>query len=53
MHAGDYYKFSFDGESEAAVGLKYEPGWLPEGTEFVTKYEIMSGETFIRMTLVY
>lgn len=47
FYAGNYYKFSFDGEAEEAVGLKYEPGWLPEGTEFVTKYEIMGGETFI------
>ena len=47
FYAGDYYKFSFDGEAEEAVGLKYEPSWLPEGTEFVTKYEIMGGETFI------
>ena len=47
FYAGDYYKFSFDGEAEEAVGLKYEPGWLPEGTEFVTKYEIMGGEAFI------
>ena len=29
------------------VGLKYELGWLLEGTEFVTKYDVMGGESFI------
>ena len=29
------YKIFFAGEAEETVGLKYELGWLPEGTEFV------------------
>ena len=47
IHAENMYKFFFKGEAEEAVGLKYEPGWLPEETEFITKYEIMGGEVFI------
>ena len=47
FHAENMYKFFFDGEAEEAVGLKYEPGWLPEGTEFITKYDVMGGEAFI------
>lgn len=47
LHAENMYKFFFEGEAEEAVGLKYEPGWLPEETEFITKYEIMGGEVFI------
>ena len=41
------YKIFFDGEADETVGLKYELGWLPEGTEFVTKYDIPGGESYI------
>lgn len=41
------YKIFFAGEAEETVGLKYELGWLPEGTEFVTKYDIPGGESYI------
>ena len=41
------YKFSFQGISNEVKGLRYEPGWLPEGTEFVTKFDILGGEEFI------
>ncbi|MBR5577967.1 MAG: DUF4367 domain-containing protein [Lachnospiraceae bacterium] len=30
-----------------AVNLTYELGWIPEGIEFVTKFDIMGGESFI------
>ena len=36
LHADNMYKIFFDGEAEETEGLKYELGWLPEGTEFVT-----------------
>ena len=41
------YKIFFDGEAEEPVELKYELGWLPEGTEFVTKYDVTGGESYI------
>lgn len=47
FQAKNTYKFFFNGDAEEAVGLKYELGWLPEGTEFVTKYDVMGGEAFI------
>lgn len=47
LYADNMYKFFFDGEAKETVGLRYELGWLPEGTEFVTKYEVDGGESFI------
>lgn len=47
FYAENMYKIFFDGEAEETVGLKYELGWLPEGTEFVTKYDIPGGESYI------
>lgn len=47
LHADNMYKIFFDGDAEEAVSFKYEPGWLPEGTEFVTKFDVSGGETFI------
>lgn len=47
LYEENIYKIFFDGEAEETVGLKYELGWLPEGTEFVTKYDVMGGESFI------
>ena len=47
LYQENMYKIFFDGEAKEAVGLKYELGWLPEGTEFVTKYDIPGGESYI------
>ena len=47
FYAENMYKIFFDGEAEETVGIKYELGWLPEGTEFVTKYDIPGGESYI------
>lgn len=47
LYQENMYKIFFDGEAEETVGLKYELGWLPEGTEFVTKYDVMGGESYI------
>lgn len=47
LYEENIYKIFFDGEVEETVGLKSELDWLPEGTEFVTKYDAMGGESFI------
>ena len=47
LYQENMYKIFFDGEAEEAVGMKYELGWLPEGTVFVTKYDITGGESYI------
>ena len=47
LYQENMYKIFFSGETEETVGLKYELGWLPEGTEFVTKYDVTGGESYI------
>ena len=47
LHQENMYKIFFDGEAEESVELKYELGWVPEGTEFVTKYDVTGGESYI------
>ena len=47
LYQENMYKIFFTGEAEETVSLKYELGWLPEGTEFVTKYDITGGESYI------
>ena len=47
LYQENMYKIFFDGEAEETIGLKYELGWLPEGTEFVTKYDVSGGESYI------
>lgn len=47
LYQENMYKIFFTGEEEETVSLKYELGWLPEGTEFVTKYDITGGESYI------
>ena len=47
LYQENMYKIFFDGEVEELIGLKYELGWLPEGTEFVTKYDVLGGESYI------
>jgi len=49
---GVHYKYFFEGDkvgtSEVELGtLKYYPGWLPEGTEYVTTIEEVGGEILI------
>ena len=47
LYQENMYKIFFDGKAEEPVELKYELGWLPEGTEFVTKYDVTGGESYI------
>lgn len=49
---GNHYKYIFEGDpvgtsEEKSRTLKYNPGWLPEGTEFVTTIEEVGGEILI------
>ena len=48
---GVHYKYFFEGDvvgtSEEVGTLKYYPGWLPEGTEYVTTIEEIGGEIYI------
>lgn len=48
---GVHYKYFFEGDvvgtSEEVGILKYYPGWLPEGTEYVTTIEEIGGEIYI------
>ena len=49
---GVHYKYFFEGDAigtteEDAGTLKYYPGWLPEGTEYVTTIEEFGGEIHI------
>ena len=47
VYSGEWHKFSMDTDVKEAANLKYELGWIPEGMEFVTKFDIMGGESFI------
>ena len=49
---GNHYKYIFEGDpvgtlEEKLRTLKYNPGWLPEGTEYVTTIEEVGGEILI------
>lgn len=49
---GVHYKYFFEGEAigsteEETGSIKYYPGWLPEGTEYVTTIEEVGGEIHI------
>ena len=48
---GVHYKYFFEGDAvgttEEAGTIKYYPGWLPEGTEYVTTIEESGGEIHI------
>ena len=47
VYSGEWHKFSMETDVKEAANLKYELGWIPEGMEFVTKFDIMGGESFI------
>ena len=47
VYSGEWHKFSMETDVKEAANLKYELGWIPEGIEFVTKFDIMGGESFI------
>ena len=47
VYSGEWHKFSMETDIKEAANLKYELGWIPEGIEFVTKFNIMGGESFI------
>lgn len=49
---GVHYKYFFEGDAiedteEEVSSIKYYPGWLPEGTEYVTTIEEVGGEILI------
>ena len=43
----NFYEYFFEGEVEPTESTKYQPGWMPEGCEFVTSYEITGGEVYV------
>ena len=43
----NFYEYFFEGEVEPTEIAKYQPGWMPEGCEFVTSYETAGGEVYI------
>ncbi len=43
----NFYEYFFEGEVEPTESAKYQPGWMPEGCEFVTSYETAGGEVYI------
>ena len=47
VYSGEWHKFSMETDVKEAANLKYELGWIPERMEFVTKFDIMGGESFI------
>ena len=47
VYSGEWHKFSMETDIKEVANLKYELGWIPEGIEFVTKFDIMGGESFI------
>lgn len=42
-----FYEYFFEGEVESAESAKYQPGWMPDGCEFITVQETAGGETYI------
>lgn len=43
----NFYEYFFEGEVEPTESAKYQPGWMPEGCDFVTSYEITGGEVYV------
>ena len=52
-----FSRYFFTDEAEVDEPAKYQLGWLPDGCEFVTSFEIDGGETYIytdeQETLIY
>ena len=42
-----FARYFFPNEAESTESVKYQLGWLPDGCEFVTSFEIDGGETYI------
>lgn len=42
-----FYEYFFEGDVVPKESSKYQPGWMPEGCEFVTAYETAGGESYI------
>ena len=42
-----FYEYFFEGDVTPTEPAKYQPGWMPEGCEFVTSYEIPGGEVYV------
>ena len=42
-----FSRYFFPDEAESTESVKYQLGWLPDGCEFVTSFEIDGGETYI------
>ena len=52
-----FTRYFFSNEAESTESVKYQLGWLPDGCEFVTSFEIDGGETYFytdeRETLIH
>lgn len=42
-----FYEYFFKGELNSSESAKYYPGWMPDGCEFITSYEIPGGEVYV------
>jgi len=42
-----FTRYFFSNEAESTESVKYQLGWLPDGCEFVTSFEIDGGEIYI------
>lgn len=42
-----FSRYFFSNDAESTESVKYQLGWLPDGCEFVTSFEIDGGETYI------
>ena len=42
-----FTRYFFSNDAESTESVKYQLGWLPDGCEFVTSFEIDGGETYI------
>ena len=40
----NFYEYFFEGDATPTESAKYQPGWMPEGCEFVTTIETDGGE---------
>lgn len=40
----NFYEYFFEGDVTPTEPAKYQPGWMPEGCEFVTTIETDGGE---------
>lgn len=43
----NFYEYFFEGDIAPTESAKYQPGWMPEGCEFVTSYETAGGEVYV------